>query len=178
MRRRTFAILLVLFVSAAVVAAQASGDWIKYTSAEGRYSVSLPHEPKVSTQDSTAASGEKLPQFFAVSVDGNGGFMAAYFDYRSDMTFSLDKARDGMVSNLHAAVLGEDQISLGGSPGKQLKFLAKGENGEEFLDRARMYDVNRRVYILQCIFPKAQDGPAVVDKCEKFFGSFKIQSGP
>ena len=176
--RRTFAILLVLLVSAFVSAAQASGEWIKYTSAEGRFSVSMPHEPKVSTQDTTAASGEKLAQFLAVSGDGNGGFMAAYFDYRSDMTFSLDKARDGMVATLHATVLAEDQISLGGSPGKQVKFLAKAETGEEFLDRARLYDVDRRIYVLQCIFPKAEDSPAIIAKCEKFFDSFKVQTGP
>jgi hypothetical protein len=176
--RRTFTILLVLLVSAVIAAAQVSGEWIKYTSAEGRYSVSLPQQPKLSTQDSTAASGEKLPQFVAVSGDGNGGFIAAYFDYRSDMTFSLDKARDGMVTNLHATVLGEDQISLGGSPGKQLKVLAKADNGEEFLDRARLYDVSRRIYVLQCIFPKAEDSPAIMDKCAKFFDSFKVQSGP
>jgi hypothetical protein len=176
--RRTFAVLLVLFVSVVAAAAQVSGEWIKYTSAEGRFSVSMPGQPKLSTQESTAANGEKLRQFIAASGDGNGGFMAAYFDYRSDMTFSLDKARDGMVSNLHATVLGEDQISLGGSPGKQLKILAKVDTGDEFLDRARMYDVNRRVYILQCIFPKAEDNPAIIDKCEKFFDSFKVQSGP
>jgi len=175
--RRTFAILLVLFVSAAVVAAQASGDWIKYTSAEGRYSVSLPHEPKVSTQDSTAASGEKLVQFRAMALDGNGGFLVGYFDYGRGLTFSLDEARDGIVANLHATVLGEDQIRLGSSAGKQLKFLAKVDAGEEVLDRARMYNVRRRIYILQCIFPKAEDGPEVISRCEKFFDSFRIQTG-
>jgi hypothetical protein len=176
--RRTFAIVLVLLVSVVAAAAQVNGEWIKYTSAEGRFSVSLPQQPKLSTQESTVASGEKLPQSIAISGDGNGGFMAAYFDYLSDMTFSLDKARDGMVANAHATVLREDQISLGGSPGKQLKLEAKAANGDEFLDRARMYDVNRRVYILQCIFPKAEDSPAIMAKCEKFFDSFKVQSGP
>jgi hypothetical protein len=176
--RRAFAILSILLVSAAVAMAQASGEWSKYASAEGRFSVSLPHEPKISTQDSTSATGENLPQTIALSGDGNGGFMVGYFDYASGMTFSLDKARDGIAESLHATVLGEEQISLGGSPGKQLKLLAKAGSGEEFLDRARIYDVNRRIYILQCIFPKAEDGPIVTDKCERFFDSFKVQSGP
>jgi hypothetical protein len=175
--RRTFAVLLVLLVSAFVATAQVNTEWIKYASAEGRYSVSLPQPPTLSTRDSTTASGERVPQFVAMSGDGNGGFRVSYYDYRRSMTFSLDEARDSMVTNLHATLLGEDQISLGGSPGKQLKFLAKADNGLEFLNRARLYNVSRRIYVLQCIFLKAEDGPAVMDKCEKFFDSFKVQRG-
>ncbi|HSP63603.1 MAG TPA: hypothetical protein VLQ90_11520 [Pyrinomonadaceae bacterium] len=176
--RRTFAILLILLVSAVVAAAQAGGEWIKYTSAEGRYSVSLPQPPTLSTKISTASSGENLLQYRAISMDGNGGFLVAYYDYERDMTFSLKKARDSIVANLHATVLEESQISLGGSAGKQLKFLAKVDPGGEFVDRARMYDVRRRIYILQCILPKAADGPEGIYGCEKFFDSFKVQSGP
>lgn len=175
--KRTFAVLLVLLVSAVVAAAQAGGEGITYTSTEGRYSVSLPQTPTLSTKISTASSGENLLQYRAISMDGNGGFLVAYFDYERDMTFSLNRARDSIVASLHATVLEENQISLGGSAGKQLKFLAKADTGE-FVDRARIYDVRRRIYVLQCILPKAADSPEGIDRCEKFFDSFKVQSGP
>jgi hypothetical protein len=175
--KRTLAILLILLVSAVVAAAQVSGAWITYASAEGRYSVSMPQPPTLSTKISTAESGENLLQYRAISMDGNAGFLVAYYDYERDMTFSLKKARDSIVASLHATVLEENQISLGGSAGKQLKFLAKVDPGGEFVDRVRLYDVHRRIYILQCILPKAADSPEGINRCEKFFDSFKVQSG-
>ena len=167
--------LLVLLGSVFVIGAQNHGEWIRYVSPEGRYEVSLPEEPKLSTQETTASTGEKLPQYLASSSDVNGGFIVGYFDYRSDMTFSLDKARDKMLEGTQGTSLGEETISLEGSPGKQLKFLAKA-NGTEFIDRARFYDISRRVFVLQCIYPKEDDGSETVARCAKFFDSFKVQA--
>ena len=171
-RNAAVAILLV-FPFALAIAAQEHGEWIKYNSPAGRYDVSLPKQPQLSTQDTTASSGEKLPQYMALSGTGKHWFMVGYFDYLANMTFSLDKARDGMIEGLHATLLKEDQISLGGLPGKQIKVVAKSE-GEDFIDWARFYDIDRRVYVLQCIFPKAEDGAPVMQDCDRFFDSFKV----
>lgn len=173
--KKASAAFMVLLVSVLGIAAQNNGEWIKYTSAEGRYSVSVPQEPKVSTQDTTSADGEKLPQYLASSPDGRGVFMIGYFDYKPPDTFSLDKARDGMVKAMQGTLLGEDTVSLGSSPGRQLRLLAKAADAEEFIVRARIYDVATRVYVLQCIFPKAEDGLVVVEKCGKFIDSFKVE---
>jgi len=159
---------------AIVFGVAAQGDWIKYQSPEGRFSVSVPKEPKLSTQDTTAKTGEKLPQYLASTIDGNGVFMVGYFDYKTDMTFSLEQARDGMVQSMNATVVTDELISLGGAPGRGLKVIAKSSDGVEFIDRAQFYDVNRRVFVLQCIFPKDEEGPAIVAKCEKFADSFKV----
>ena len=172
MRRATVA-FIVLLVSVLGIAAQNNGDWIKYTSAEGRYSVSVPQEPKVSTQETTSSDGEKVAQYLASSPDGNGVFMIGYFDYKPPVTFSFDKARDGMLKAMEATLLGEDAVSLGSSPGRQLRLVAKTAEGQELMVRARIYDLAARVYVLQCIFPKAEDGLVVVEKCGKFMDSFK-----
>lgn len=172
MRKATGA-FIVLLVSVFGIAAQNNREWIKYTSAEGRYSVSVPQEPKVSAQETTSADGEKVPQYLASSPDGNGVFMIGYFDYKPPVTFSFDKARDAMRKE--AILLGEDTVSLGNSPGRQLRLLTKTADGEEFMMRARIYDVATRVYVLQCIFPKAEDGLVVVEKCGKFIDSFKVE---
>jgi hypothetical protein len=174
--RRTFAILLVLFVSVVAAAAQVNGEWIKYTSAEGRYRVSVPQEPKLSSQETTTGDGDKVPQYLASSPDGNGVFMIAYFDYKPPVTFSFDKARDAMLNAMGATLLGEDTVSLGSSPGRALKLLAKPSDKEEFIVRTRIYDVSRRVFVLQCIFPKAEDGTVVLEKCAKFIDSFKVET--
>lgn len=175
--RKAIAAFIVLLGTAFAIAAQ-SGEWIKYTSAEGRYDASVPQEPKFSMQEMTASTGEKVPQYLASSLDGNGVFMIGYFDYTAGMTFSLDKARDGMVDAMHGTLLGEDSISLRSTPGRQLKILAKSSEQQEFIVRARVYDVGRRVYVLQCIFPKSEDSPAVAEKSGRFFDSFKVEARP
>ncbi len=173
------AVAVLVFINAGVgFGFQGSSEWVKYNSPEGRYSVLVPTQPKLTTQETTASTGEKVPQYLASSPDGNGVFMVGHFDYTTEITFSLDKARDGMVTAMNATLLGEDSISLGGSPGRQLKLLAKAADQQEFIVRARFYDVGRRVYVLQCIFPKAEDSLGVVDKAEKFFQSFKVEARP
>ncbi len=174
--KRLLVLVIVVFGSVFTTAAQGTGEWIRYESPEGRYSVLVPKKPEISQQDTTAATGEKLPQYLASSADGNGVFMIGYFDYAADMTFSLDKARDGMLSSMEATLLGEESISLGGSPGRALRLLAKSTDGREFLDRATFYDVARRIYVLQCIFPKDEDGAALNEKCNKFADSFKART--
>jgi len=177
--RRTFAVLLVVFISAVVVGAQVNGEWIKYASAEGRYSVLLPNEPKLSTENATAKTGESLPQCVALSAGPDGVFYVSYSDYLPNMTFSFDDARNGMLNFTKGTLISENSISLGGAPGRELKVLLKDTKGGENIIRARFYDVNRRIYILQYYFPKSEDGSDLATaKADKFFDSFKVQSGP
>jgi hypothetical protein len=176
--RQVAAACFVVLGSFFVIAAQTKAEWITYTSAVGRYNVSVPQEPKITAQETTASTGEKLPQLLASFPDGNGVFIVGYFDYASSMTFSFDKARDGMVTAMRGTLIGEEAVSLGASSGRQLKILAKDPNDNEFMDRARVYDVAGRVYVLQCIFPKAEDGFVVVEKCGKFIDSFKLEARP
>lgn len=173
--KSAFKICFLLFCFAISAVAQKEVEWIKYTSAEGRYSVSLPSEPKIGQQESTTADGIKFPQYKATSVDGSGVFMIGYFDYAAPTTFSFDKARDAMVSGVKGALISEDSISLGGSPGRQLKVSAPAD-GVTYLIRARFYDVGGRVYMLQYIFPKDEDGPAIDTKAGKFFDSFSVKA--
>ena len=166
--------ILLLFAAALIAGAQDTGEWIKYVSAEGRYEVRVPNQPELSTQDSATTSGDKVKQYLALSGSGPHAFMVAYYDYDSTQNFSLDKARDGMIAGMQATLIREDQISLGGAPGRQLTVGVKVE-GRDFIDLARIYDVSRRVYVLQCIFPKdEQSTTAVTGNCDKFFDSFKV----
>ena len=175
MKKPLTALLLTLCV-VLWTAAQTAVDWITYTSVEGHYIASFPQQPTLKSQDGTASTGEKLTQFTASSGDGHGGYMVAYFDLLGGMTFSFDKGRDGIIERTQGALLSESPIALGDVPGRQLAIEAKDEGGIVFIVRARFYDVNKRIYLLQCILPKKEDGPAIAAKCEKFFESFKIQN--
>jgi len=100
--------------------------------------------------------------------------LIGYFDYVPGTIFSFDKARDGMINAVKGTLLGESAISLGGSPGRELKALTKDDEGTEYLLRARFYDIDKRVYVLQFIFPKSLDGDAMSAEGSRYFGSFQV----
>jgi hypothetical protein len=160
-----------------VLAFQGATEWIKYDSPEGRYSLSVPAQPKLTTQESAAASGEKFPQYLANVYDGNNLFLIAYFDLPPETTYSLDKARDGMLSAVKATLISEGSISLDGTTGRELKASVAGPDGVDYLVYARIYNVERRVYILQFIVAKSADDSVAAARSAKYFNSFKVTKG-
>lgn len=187
MKRASFVLIVLLFSVAALqaqdhgVATRPQAPAIKlstYTSVEGRYTVLFSEEPKLTSQNITAASGDNLVQYMASASVGVGLVMVGYFDYPSTVVFSLDEARNGMVKSLQGTLINEESISLGGAAGRALKIAAKTETGFDFMDRARFYDINRRIYVLQCLFPKSDDNENAVQSCEQFFDSFKVKTSP
>ena len=176
--RRVFAALVMALNVTLVCVAQAPPEWIKYTSTEGRYSIAMPGQPTLETQDASNDEGIKFKQYLATATDAQAFYMVGYFDYPGGVSFSLDKARDGMVSSVKGSLEGESSISLGGSPGRELRVSAKDPRGNEFLIRARYYDVNRRIYVIQFINLKVSEGPALSEKRAKFFDSFQVSTTP
>lgn len=184
--RKCFYSTTFLLVSASIaLSIQTPQEWIKYTSAEGRYSVSLPAQPTLSTQEATAATGDKFPQYLAAVEQSDVGYMIGYFDNLPGTVFSPDAARDGMVKQVKGTLISETAISLGGYPGRELKVSAKPAPAQlaegakpaeevEYIVRARYYEVDKRVYVLQIIFPKSLDGDAVSAKAAKYFDSFQV----
>lgn len=166
-------LVCVLVAFAIPASAQKAKEWVKYTSAEGRYSVNLPVLPKVTEQEAKDANGRPLKQYLASADDGGGLFMIGYFDHNGS-TFSLDKGRDGMVKQVNGTLVSEEPVTLGGSPGRQLKVLAAAADGTVFIVRARMYDIGIRVFILQYLSLKSADNPEVDVKAKKFFDSFEV----
>jgi len=159
---------------ATVLVVAGQRDWIEYHSREGRYSVSVPGEPKLTSQERTTPNGKKLQQYLASVLDGTRAFIIGYYDYPASMTFSFETARDEMVNRLNGRLLSEELVRLDGVPASEIRILAKTQGGTEIIDQARFTDIKKRVYLLQCIFPKDEDGPAVIAKCNRFTESFKL----
>jgi hypothetical protein len=174
MQKITTALLMVIG-GAIAFAAEDSTQWINYTSPTGHYSVLLPAEPKLMDQEGTSATGEKIPQYIAVAEDSTATYMLAYFDYsKSTQSFSFDKARDGMLANVKGTLVSEKPISLGRYPGREVKISGKYDDGTEFISRCRVFDVDKRIYMVQFIFKKADDNSDAAAKATKFFDSFKV----
>jgi hypothetical protein len=186
MRKCVAAILLLMISASLALSIQQPDEWIKYTSPEGRYSVSLPSQPRVSTQEATTADGQKFPQYLASVVEpGDVAFMTGYFDTVPGTVFSADAARDGMVNRINGTLISETATSLGGYPGRELRVSTKpapaapAEGGKpaeavEYIVRARFYEVAKRVYVLQVIFPKSLESESINAKATKYFDSFQV----
>lgn len=166
--------ILFLISAAPGFAFQNSSEWIRYKSAEGRYSILLPVQPTLSTQQSSTAAGKKVTQYRATASDGKATFLIGYYDYFSGTTFSFDKARDGILGKIKGTLLSERAIRLGGHRGRELKVSAIGIDGTELLDRARIYDVDKRIYVLQVITVKSEDHSASAEKADRYFDSFQV----
>ncbi len=166
--------LLVLLIAALPFALQGQTGWIKYNSPEGRYSVLFPGEPKLTTQDTTAATGEKMLQYLAMSSDSGAVYMVGYFDSAANMTFSFDKARDGFVAAVKGTLLAEKAISLDGNPGRELKVLAKISEADELIMMVRFFQAGMRIYVIQLIVPKSSEAATSAEKNVNYFDSFQI----
>ena len=146
-------------------------QWISYTSPEGRYTILLPEQPKLKSQQATGADGSTFQQYLAMASDSSGAFYAAgYFDIGGS-NFSFDKARDGAVRS--GTLIAERDITLGSYPGREVKFLTKDPSGNEGFVTAHFYHVEQRVYIIQYIVPKSA-GQELPDKAVKYFDSFQV----
>jgi len=148
--------------------------WFKYASPEGRYTILMPEAPKLSSQETTGGDGNKLTQYMASLAKPNAVYIAAYFDRASTSTFSLDKAREGMLEKVNGTLVSQTPIVLGGYSGLEFRAFAKTAAGEEFIVRARVYDIDFRVYVLQYIVSRSSESPLVAKEGDKFFNSFAL----
>ena len=176
MKKIAIGLVLLLASIEVSLAQQTAREWVRFTSAEGRYSVLLPAQPEVGTQESATADGVKFTQHKAMLVNGNAVYLIGYFDHVPGTTFSYNRARDGMIAAVKGTLINEQPASGAGTTGTELRIATKTESGLELLLIARIYDVNTRVYVLQYIIPKAEDGSAATANTTKFFDSFLLKT--
>ena len=171
--KKTLAPISFLLICAAVALGVQNSAWINYNSTEGRYDVSLPAEPKLGSQESATADGQKFLQYMATVQQPDAIYLIGYFDHVPGTTFSADRARDGMVAAVKGTLVSERNISLGGYAGRELLVSTKSEETEYFI-RVKFYDTENRVYVQQCLYAKANEGEAIDKKAKKYFDSFQI----
>jgi hypothetical protein len=176
---RALAAAILIFVMGAALACgpKKSTEWATYNSSDGRYSVLFPGKPELSKQDASARTGEKLAEYFAICTDPDGGsdvvYDVAYFDLAPSMGFSFDESRDGLLKAGHATLQSEKTIQLGTYEGRELKASANS-SGKDFNLVARIILVEKRVYLIQFVYPKAFESAQSADKSTKFFDSFAL----
>jgi hypothetical protein len=174
MKRCVSAICLLLIMGSLAFGIQKPNDWIKYSSLEGHYSVMLPSQPELGTQESATANGVKFTQYKATVEAGGTVYLVGYFDHLPGTDFSFERARAGMLEAMNGTVVSESKLTLAANPGLELKLAIKDDQGNEYLVQARFYDVDKRVYMLQFIYPKTNSPADMNAAAAKYFDSFQL----
>lgn len=149
--------------------------WVRYNSADGRYNIAMPTQPKLSTQNSQTADGVKFLQYMATSSTDSEACLVGYFDRAPSTTFSLDKARDGFVNAIKGTLISENNITLAGQPGLELRVEGTGSDGALYVLRVRIYNMGTRIYVVQFISAKSDaDSPIRKREAAQYFASFTV----
>jgi hypothetical protein len=172
-----FVLGIFLLGGAFACGAQKDANWIRYNSTEGRYSVLFPGKPELTKEDAPARTGEKLAEYFAICTDPDGGedvvYMTAYFDLAPNMGYSFDESRDGMLKAANATLQSEKKIQIGGYEAREIK-ASGSRGGKDFVLIARFVLVDKRVYLIEFVYPKTFEAARAAEKGAKFFDSFAL----
>jgi hypothetical protein len=193
--RFTFGIIFLLALLCGVVAAQdppppvkeySANAWKEFSSAEGRFSISLPGTPKAEVRTLDAPIGKLSIHFFTLETD-LGQYYIDYKDFPvapttpEEIKEALDSSRDKALAG-GARLLVENDVSMAGVVAREL-LVQKGD----FTLRARFFFVKSRSYQLilgtlpNVVFKNAKPSANAADRTDlfemvsrKFFDSFKV----
>jgi hypothetical protein len=174
MRLKTFATFLILISATLAYGIQAEIEWIKFTSPEGRFSLLLPHEPKLEVvSDPTDA---KLTHNRFSEFEQGYAFVIEYFDNVSitDPDKYLDGASKGIVGAINGTLIRESEISLEGYPGRELELSLTSSNGTIVSGRTRIYAVGSSFYSMSYVWRKDMDATPASKIGDKYFSAIKL----
>jgi hypothetical protein len=123
--------VLILLIAGNAFGLQGSHEWIKYDSPEGGYSVLLPGQPNLTTQEAATAK-EKSSHSTWPALPMRRCFSHRIFrPYSGNNVFPRQSTRQ-YYSVSQGNLVSEGSISLGGSPGRELKVSLTGADGVEY----------------------------------------------
>jgi hypothetical protein len=171
-------IVLTLIVSSTVLAQ----DWTTYENKDFNFSVDLPGEPKMVTQEVPTEVGDLTMNMFMVDAStteessDNLIYMVIYTKYpmnqdevdESKIETMLDGSVDGAVANVQGKLVYANKVALNGSPGRAAKIEVQGA----FM-YMNMYLKDSALYAVQTICLVENDEN---DDINKFFDSFKLNN--
>ncbi len=174
MHKTILAMILILISCVFVYAIQKETDWIKFTTPEGRFSLLLPHEPKLEVV-SDPADAKLTHNRFSEFEDGYA-FIIEYFDNVSitDPEKYLDSASRGIVDAIKGTLVRESKTTLEGYPGRELELSLTSSNGTAVSGRTRIYAVGSSFYSMSYVWRKDIDAARASEIGEKYFSSAKL----
>ena len=146
-----------------------SGDWVRYDSALGRFSVLMPALPEDKVETTPSDHGPYTTYLF-ISRDTRNVYLIGWVDYDAKFNFNrqseMEANRDNFVKGVKATLTGSRSLTIDGF--QVLEFTA---DTDDRTFKSRVYMVGRRPYQIVIGYPK---GDGAVAPVARFFNSFKV----
>ena len=171
MLRRTIFLLLIGTLAFVTVAAQKKPAWKKFRSVAGRFSINVPCQPEIKTEDVDNGHGTSK-QIYQTCGNDDGYYLVSYIDLdvaKGDA--SLNEYRDGIVKGANGSVVSETSISKGSAPGRDLVVIGRSAAGVLNYN-LHLYLVGKRLYCIGTVTPTDKYDLALINK---FLSSFALE---
>jgi len=130
----------------------APAAWQEFSSADGNFAVLMPGTPSYEKKNSTTALGPIDMHMFTLNIKRDAAYLIMYSDYPEIVTRAkpedlLDGGRDGALSNTKGKLVGEQNMSLDGFPGREIVVEVPGKG----LLKLRVFLVGRRLFQVMAV---------------------------
>jgi hypothetical protein len=151
-------------------------SWKTFTSPQGRYSITMPGQPKILSKDLKLNDDETTQMWFAVGQESENSmtfYASAYMDFplsgsvdKSLAQSALDAGIQNLINSGNRQELGRSRFALDGHPAQEVRYRSPRGTG-----RARAFLVKNRLYILMVETDREAENQA---KMTDFLQSFKL----
>ena len=167
--KRYAAVLLILLAAICVAGFQGAGEWIKFESPQGLFSVLMPVQPTEQKGTTESPYGPYTTNLYLSKGKGEM-YMAGWVDYDPKYTFEVQKEleanRDNFAKAIKGTVGSTTPITFKGNPGIEFDGTTP-----DYAFRSRVYIVGKRPYMLVAAFPAGGEGAPNINK---FLSSFEL----
>jgi serine/threonine-protein kinase len=133
----------------------APAAWQEFSSAEGNFAVLMPGTPSYEKKSQSTALGPIDMHMFTLNLKRDAVYMVMYSDYPEIVTRAkpvdlLDGGRNGALSNTKGKLVGEQNMSLDGFPGREIVIEVPGKG----LMKLRAFMVRQRLFQVMAVGTK------------------------
>jgi len=166
---------ILIWAALALAACAPELDWRELSVRDGAFAVLLPGKASREARTLDTTAGAVTMTMYACSLK-QGTMAVAYTDYPAGALAGehgreqLNAERDALLRNIGASSHSEEQVQIGGLPGRQI--YAEGRTGtRRVLLKARFVVAGNRLY--QIAYVGERDGLAMAD-IDMFLTSFRL----
>ncbi|MGH9966663.1 MAG: hypothetical protein ACREBG_02355 [Pyrinomonadaceae bacterium] len=147
-------------------------EWIKYSSAAGRFTILIPVEPKFTENQVDSAVGKLVNNVYMALTDA-GAFAISYADYpanNADPQAVLDNVLDGAIKGIKGTSISSTNITHKGHPGREFQASTEGS-----VYTSRIFLVNNRLYQIVVVTAPGKVSAAEINR---YLTSFDLKTNP
>jgi hypothetical protein len=148
---------------------QATGEFVRFTSKEGAFSVKLPGEPKQTDQESNSGLGPTVLHMFVVERNaGKYAYLVGYSDYAAQMDSAktLENVIAAQAKSINGKITADKKVTLNGWPGRMVTI-----EGDAVVFLSGAFVAETRLYQIIFVMQKGDTPPP---DTSEFFDSFEI----